>query len=150
MKKLIVLCLTVLAVIIAVMASAEEAQSIALDITAMAKIQLSKHSEKLPNLLDGDYETEWKVSEAEYVTFTLPEDQPCYTLYVLMRGEPETLYIEVPDGKKWRRLPQPAQQFNTQCFELGGLIHFRLRSSWLLLQESLILSLFLPRCLPQM
>ncbi len=110
-------------------ANADKASDTARDITASARIRLSKRGSDAGLLTDGNYRTEWKDNADAFAEFTLPDSQPCYTLYAHTGGDPEALVVEAAVSGRWKTVPIEGARFNTQCIPLKGLTHFRLRSS---------------------
>ena len=110
-------------------AGADMPFDIARDITATAQIRLSHRNTEVSLLTDGNYRTEWKDNSGAFAEFTLPDDLPCYTLYALTGGDPETLLVEAAVNGRWETVPVEGARFNIQCIPLYGLTHFRLRSS---------------------
>ena len=99
------------------------------DITAAATVRLSHRNSEKPKIFDRNYRTEWADDMDPFAEVTLPGEQPCHTLYVQTRGQPETLYVEAEENGRWTRLEPGVEPFNTHCIPLPGLTHFRIRVS---------------------
>ena len=79
--------------------SAETAE----DITALAEFRVKWREVDLPNLTDGNYQTEWRSRDKEKADFEimLPDHQPCYGLYALIGSEMEYLVVEREEDGRW-------------------------------------------------
>lgn len=99
------------------------------DLTGRANITASHSKNVLAALTDGNYRTEWTGGPGAWVEFSLPDDQPCSTLYVLSGMQPDLYRVEAAIGGGWREIPIPGDRFNTQCIPLDGLTRFRIVST---------------------
>ena len=125
----VLLCVFLLCSAAALAEALPQADRIAPDITALAKVRVSTSRKPIDVLFDGNYKTEWGDNSGGWIEFQLPDDSPCHTLYILTRGQPEKLYVEQKAGRKWQKIPSTSESFNTHCIPLEGLTNFRARVS---------------------
>ncbi|MBQ4437203.1 MAG: PIG-L family deacetylase [Clostridia bacterium] len=100
------------------------------DITARAEFHVKWRENDLPNLMDGNYQTEWRSQDKDraVIEITLPAAQPCHGLYALIGSELDNLVIEQEKGGAWAPLPLQEERFNTMYLPLDGITHLRLRT----------------------
>ena len=100
------------------------------DITDRAELHVKWRENDLPNLMDGNYQTEWRSQDKDraVIEITLPADQPCHGLYALIGSELGHLVIEQEKCGAWAPLPLQEERFNAMYLPLDGITHLRLRT----------------------
>ena len=98
------------------------------EITSYAEITVSRTKSKIPDMLDGNYRTYWADEKPKaYVCFELPEDMPCYGLYLNFRHSATDRQYEVQtmaDGE-WKAVFSPEYYLDNQYIPLQGVTKIR-------------------------
>ena len=111
-------------------ASAGAEESIAADLTSNCTFRVSKNRDRLPRLTDARYATLWQGAREGWVEMTLPEDTPCYGLYVCFGGVLTGWEIQAQGAQGgWETVYAPQDAFYHQYVPLSGLTHFRIYSN---------------------
>ena len=85
------------------------------DITSDASISVSRGKKELSHIFDGNYRTHWSDKKTNaFIRFDLPEDKPCYGLYVTLAENLTAFELQILKNGEWVTLPAPSVQLNHQ------------------------------------
>lgn len=105
-----------------------EAEKEAVNINKKAKISVSAHKKDKGHLYDGNVKETWEDGGRGWVQFDLPEDTPCYGIYVQWDTRVD-FAIQVMDEKgKWQDSISLHADYYNQYIPLEGLCSFRIQS----------------------
>ena len=102
---------------------------IAVELTKDCAFSVSYHRDQLSQLTDADYCTIWQGARQSWVEITLPEEKPCYGLYICF-GKTLTdwaIQVQNSDGA-WETVYTPEDTFYHQYVPLSGQTHMRIYS----------------------
>ena len=103
--------------------------SIAPDITGACAFRASCHKDRTARLCDAKYHTIWQGTKESWVEMTLPEDKPCFGLYVCFGGALTLWEIQTQNAQgKWETVFTPEDAFYHQYVPLPGLTRLRIYS----------------------
>ncbi len=110
-------------------AGAMAQESTAPELTSSCTFRASRRREQIPWLTDSSYNTFWHGSPECWVEMTLPEDKPCYGIYICFGGMLTAWEIQAQDASgAWKSVYKPTDAFYHQYVPLPGLHHFRIFS----------------------
>jgi hypothetical protein len=111
----------------AMIANAEE--PIAPDITNACTFRVSCHRDRIGLLCDEKYLTIWQGARESWVEIALPNDSPCYGLYICFGGELTDWAVQTQntDGN-WETVYTPEEAFYHQFVPLPGVLRLRIYS----------------------
>ncbi len=128
MRRCIIAVTLFFCLLLAGCANAEE--SIAADLTSSCTFRVSKNRDRIPHLTDVRYATLWQGAREGWVEMTLPEDTPCYGLYICFGGALTDWEVQAQNADgEWKTIHTPEEAFYHQYIPLSGLNHFRIYSN---------------------
>ena len=102
------------------------AETEAADITSLAQIAVSRNLDAVDKLLDGSYATCWSSDKYARIEFSLPENAPCFGLYVNLYHLPQAYGVQVYSNGEWVDAYVPETIYYNQFIPLNGETHFSL------------------------
>jgi LmbE family N-acetylglucosaminyl deacetylase len=128
LRKYFILTFLFLFLLVTVNAIAQE--STAPELTSSCTFGASRRRVQIPWLTDFNYNTYWHGDPECWVEMTLPEDKPCYGIYICFGGMLTAWEIQTQDASgTWKAVYLPKDEFYHQYVPLPGLNHFRIFSS---------------------
>lgn len=100
------------------------------DLTRDAKITVSKGKKTIRHMLDGSYRTTWADQRrGAFVCFELPENEPCFGLYVTFSNDFSDYVLQAEKNGAWETIYTPPYRYNNQYLPVeGGASKVRLYS----------------------
>ncbi len=128
LRKYLALSFLFLFLLVTVSAIAQE--SMAQEITSSCTFHASRRAEQIPWMTDISFNTYWHGGPECWVEMTLPEDKPCYGLYICFGGMLTAWEIQAQDASgAWKAVYVPKEEYYHQYVPLPGRNHFRIFSS---------------------
>lgn len=109
--------------------SAYAGGAIAPDITGACIFRVSCHKDRSLWLTDAKYKTIWQGTKESWVEMTLPDDNPCFGLYICFGGRLTCWEIQALNAQgDWETAYTPENAFYHQYVQLSGLTRLRIYS----------------------